>query len=139
MKTKHMFITFASATVLSASALLVAAEMDHSKMDHSKMQMKAPLVKPGGLQKLDKLPASGKSREAGFDENYAMESTTVENDLATRCAQASRGLVMLDNATWQKCGGKPAGAAKGAGYYPAMPPWNKEGTGKAAPMDHSRH
>lgn len=139
MKTKHMFITFASVTALSVSALLVAAEMDHSKMDHSKMQMQAPPVKPGGLQKLATLPASGKAREAGFDSSYAMESTSVENDLATRCAHASRGLVMLDNVSWLKCGGKPAGAARGAGYYPAVPPWNKEGKGDTAPMDHSKH
>ena len=67
-----------------------------------------------------------------------MEPTSARYSLATRCAQASRGLIMLDNATWKRCGGKPEGAARGPGYYPAMPPWNKAGTGQARTMDHSR-
>jgi hypothetical protein len=60
-----------------------------------------------------------------------MAPTSREADLATLCAQATRGLIMLDNATWEKCGGKPEGASKGPGYYPAIPPWNTPGTGEA--------
>jgi len=59
------------------------------------------------------------------------------NDFASLCAQGSRGLIMLDNETWEKCGGKPDGAAQGAGYYPALPPWNKAGTGEVQEIDHS--
>ena len=91
------------------------------------------------LQKLDKLPDSGRGREATADGRYLMESTSAWNDVETQCAHASRGLVMIDNATWEKCGGKPEGASKGPGYYPAMPPWNKEGTGETFQMDHSKH
>ena len=54
-------------------------------------------------------------------------------------SQGSRGIVMLDNETWKKCGGKPEGAAQGAGYYPAIPPWNKAGKGETETVDHSMH
>ena len=95
------------------------------------------------LQKLDSIPPSGHAREASSDGRYNMEPTTVKNDLHTLCAQGSRGLIMLDNDTWKKCGGKPEGAARGAGYYPAIPPWNKEGKGNtedaSGAIDHSMH
>ena len=141
-------------------ALLAAtsAEVSNAETDHS-AHMKTPPpettehsghdgpyygVTPadGGqqqLHKLNRISASGRSREATFDGRYNMESTSVDNDLKTRCAQGSRGLVMLDNATWEACGGKPEGAAKGPGYYPALPPWNQEGTGMADKMDNSKH
>ncbi len=121
-------------------------EMDHSKhampMDHSQH---APAASPqyrdtGEVKTLDKLntiPPSGRAREAGFDGRYAMEPTSAQHELATLCANGSRGLIMLDNATWDKCGGKSEGASKGPGHYPAMPPWNKEGTGDTFQMDHS--
>jgi hypothetical protein len=108
--------------------------MDHSQhmnMDHSTMQhapskpMKTLPVKQGQLQRLQEMPASGKGREAGYDGRYAMESTSVNNDLQTKCANATRGLVMVDNETWAQCGGKPKG-------------WS-EGPRDAAPMDHSQH
>ena len=38
-----------------------------------------------------------------------MEPTSTQNDLKTRCAQATRGLIVLDRATWEKCGEKPQG------------------------------
>jgi hypothetical protein len=86
-------------------------------MDHSAhMAMPAP----GKLGRLDRVPDSGRAREAGSDGRYAMESTTVEASLATRCAQASRGLIMLDNAGWKACGGKPKGAPTGPKPAPAM-------------------
>ena len=119
-----------------------AAEMDHSKMDHSQMEHSGmdhssmnqysdkpqPAMK-GELPILRSMPASGSAREAGYDGRYGMESTTTRNKLATQCAQASRGLIMMDNATWKKCGGKPQGAAKG--------PSAKSEQGAA--MDHSQH
>lgn len=89
------------------------------------------------LKVLKAIPPSGRAREAGFDGRYGIEPTSAEYDLATLCAEGSRGLIMLDNATWERCGGKPRGAAKGAGYYPALPPWNKAGTGETHSMDHS--
>lgn len=117
---------------LAASLPLAAAEMDHSQhqgMDHSQMPHSARSATRGNsgmqLEKLGRLPDSGKAREAGFDGRYAMEPTTSEEDLQTRCAKASRGLIMLDNAAWARCGGKPEG-------------WSK-GPGNAAPMDHSQH
>ena len=104
-------------------SLALAAEMDHSKMDHSKMGhgMNGPKVaqptagKKSPLKKLSALPASGSSREAGSDGRYAMEPTSTRTRLSEQCAQATRGLIMLDNATWKRCGGKPKGASMGAG------------------------
>lgn len=64
-----------------------------------------------GAQKLEAMPASGKAREAGYDGRYIMDATGATDDMPGRCAQASRGLVMLDNAGWQRCGGKSEGAA----------------------------
>lgn len=95
----------------------LAAEMDHSKMDHSAMghdmaAMKSA-SKKGNLSTLREIPPSGRAREAGSDGRYAMEPTAAVNSLATQCAQASRGLIMLDNATWKRCGGKPRGASMG--------------------------
>jgi len=108
--------------------------MDHSQhmnMDHSNMQP-APSdakntlpIEQGQLPRRSEMPASGKAREAGSDGRYAMEATSVSDDIQTKCAQATRGLVMVDNATWAQCGGKPKG-------------WS-EGPGDAMPMDHSQH
>jgi hypothetical protein len=81
------------------------------------------------LSRLQAMPSSGKSREAGFDGRYVMESTTAQASVATRCAQASRGLVMVDNATWAECGGKPQGWSKGIGDRTTAHP----------AMDHSQH
>jgi len=116
-------ITMISATYVSAS------EMDHGTMDHSEMnrdtmdhstmnhdtmqhQKKKPMTQ-SPLALLDKLPASGKSREAGYDKRYIMEPTSAEDDINVRCAKATRGIMMVDNATWVKCGGKPEGWSKG--------------------------
>lgn len=130
IKTLMMVISL----VMLPVSMSYAAEMDHSQhqgMDHSTMQH-APSQptytttgKKGSLQKLSELPVSGKAREAGSDGRYAMEPTSVNDDIRTKCAKASRGLVMVDNKIWAKCGGKPKG-------------WS-EGPGKAEPMDHSQH
>lgn len=92
---------------------------------HDAMKSGGTKMIPTPLQKLKQMPVSGKSREAGFDGRYVMESTSADAALATRCAQASRGLIMVDNATWAKCGGKPEG-------------WSM-GIGNNQPMDHSGH
>lgn len=63
--------------------------------------------------KLDIVPVSGIAREGGYDNSFMMESTSAGNSLQTRCAQASRGIIMLDNATWEQCGGKPKGVPGG--------------------------
>ena len=78
------------------------------------------------LQRLDKLPPSGKSREADYDGSYFMPSTALNQPLEVKCALGSRGLVMLDNETWTKCGGKPDGWSKGV--HTVQPG-----------MDHSEH
>ncbi len=65
------------------------------------------------LPRLNSLPPSGKSREANFDNTYFMHNTALEQPLEVKCALASRGLIMLDNDSFQKCGGKPAGWSKG--------------------------
>jgi hypothetical protein len=102
--------------------------MQHSEGEHhaksSSMAMEA-----ADLRRLQAMPSSGKSREAGYDDRYVMESTTVQASTATRCAQASRGLVMVDNATSAECGGKPQGWSKSIG---------DRATTESA-MDHSQH
>jgi hypothetical protein len=114
-----------------------AAEHDmhgqHSAMQHAGGEHHAKsnsmAMESAELPRLQAMPSSGKSREAGFDGRYVMESTTAQASVATRCAQASRGLVMVDNATWAECGGKPQGWSKGIGDRASTQP----------AMDHSQH
>jgi hypothetical protein len=105
-----------------AAAVVTAVEMDHSQhgaqdmmekmeMDHSQYMTPAHQGAMQPLQQLHAMPASGKAREGGYDGRYVMESTGHALSAMERCAQASRGLVMLDNASWTDCGGKPQGAA----------------------------
>ncbi|MGD8559144.1 MAG: hypothetical protein PVG89_08810 [Gammaproteobacteria bacterium] len=127
------------ATLLPVSVL--GQEMDHSMMSHDNPQeqqgmnhdephdnMSQEHMSMDGdhkehrgdspstmLQRLSALPPSGKSREANYDGNYMMQSTAIDQSLETRCALASRGLMMLDNDAWAKCGGKPKGWSKGIG------------------------
>lgn len=58
---------------------------------------------------LNVMPKSGTAREAGFDGEYAMETTTILDSDFTLCAKATRGLIMLDNAMLKKCGGRAKG------------------------------
>jgi Ni/Co efflux regulator RcnB len=78
------------------------------------------------LPRLDALPPSGKSRENNFDHSHFMQNTALEQPLEVRCALASRGLIMLDNSSWEKCGGKPIG-------------WSKGITAAQTSSDHSQH
>jgi uncharacterized protein involved in copper resistance len=93
--------------------------MDHSTMDHSTMHHTATIAPTAALTPLTVMPASGQAREGGYDGRYVMEATDAAHSLQTRCAQASRGLVMLDNAGWEQCGARPTGAAQ---RQPASPP-----------------
>jgi len=119
---QRIYLAVAMMAAVFAPGIAGAAEMDHSKMtgmdhskmDHSKMMhMSPPKTKKGKLAMVKEQPASGKSREAGFDGRYNMEPTTALNSLATQCAQASRGMILLDNKTWARCGGKTKGVAEG--------------------------
>lgn len=65
------------------------------------------------LKQLSEQPGSGKAREAGFDGRHGMEDTGLHNSLAKRCAQASRGIIILDNKTWKRCGFKTKGVGSG--------------------------
>lgn len=120
MKTLKSKITVAMTFLFALPFVAMAAEMDHSKMDHSKMGhgMSGPkvamtkAVKKGRLDRLSKMPPSGQAREAGSDGRYAMEPTSVRTRRSEKCAQATRGLIMLDNSAWKRCGGKPEGAPK---------------------------
>jgi len=117
-----MIVVYFLSTLLSS---VQAAEMDHSKMDHGQMDHEkmnhgkiesVPVASsktsaPAALAILAEMPASGRAREGGSDGRYVMESISVSDSVAERCAKASRGLMMLDNATWAQCGGKPKGAA----------------------------
>ena len=113
--------------------MIIHEEAPHEAMQHTSGEHHAAsssmTMDPAVLTKLQTMPPSGKSREAGYDDRYVMESTSAEDSIATHCAQASRGLVMVDNATWVKCGGKPEGWSKGIGDMAAT----------VSPMDHSQH
>jgi len=107
--------------ILLLVALPVLAEADHSAMGHdmpamspAKAMMQDPSSTGSALRKLASVPTSGKAREGGFDGHYVMESIDTADDLQVRCAKASRGLMMMDNAEWVRCGGKPEGIPKTA-------------------------
>ncbi len=104
-----------------------AAQHDVSEhLHHGSMAAKSTVLTPGNLERLKQLPASGKSREANYDGTYYMHNTAYDQALAVRCALASRGLIMLDNESWNKCGGKPVG-------------WSREITTSHSESDHSQH
>ena len=128
MKSVKIFILSSAVSFLALSPV-IAAEMDHSQhqgMDHSQHMKAKPKVK-GRLDVLTTMTKSGEAREAGYDGKYAMEPTTINDSMMTQCAKASRGLIMVDNKTWEKCGGKPQGWSKGPGKQ------------EAQTMDHSQH
>ncbi len=129
------FKIIASTIAMLLTLPVLAEEIDHSQhqgIDHSKHMMPATKTYKGTsskqvLKKLEVMSKSGVAREAGFDGKYAMETTTVKESLKTRCAKASRGLIMLDNKSWAKCGGKPKGLAEGPDKKASQS------------MDHSQH
>jgi hypothetical protein len=102
-----------------ASSMALAAEPGHE--GHG---IAAP-APPSSL--IDAAPPSGKARESGFDGNDMMESTGVDNVASVQCAQAARGIIMLDRAASANCGAAPAEAA------PAAPP------AAAPPTEHQHH
>lgn len=122
-------ILVSSAVFLLTLSPVMAAEMDHSQhqgMDHSQ-HMKMQKKGNDRLDVLGTMSNSGVAREAGYDGKYIMETTTVNDSIMAKCAKASRGLIMVDNKTWAKCGGKPDGLSK------------RPSVQKAMPMDHSQH
>ena len=103
------------------------AEHDMSEHAHHDMPMtKTSPSSSMSLERLQQLPASGKSREANYDGTSFMHTTSPEQSLEVRCALATRGLMMLDNESWKKCGGKPIG-------------WSKGITSAQTDSDHSHH
>ncbi len=115
----HNLTVLVFGALCTAMSPIYAVEMDHSKMDHSTMERSAPepaamdhskmnMEAAPPLPMLAEPPASGKAREAGFDGTELMESTSADAPLAVQCAQASRGLIVLDRATWAQCTGKSA-------------------------------
>lgn len=105
-----------AASQMSTNSRHDESEDGHHESSHSMSAHDHGYSGPGGktgeLKPLSRMPESGKGREAGFDNRTLMESTTISNSQVTQCAQGSRGLVMVDNATWSKCGGKPKGWAE---------------------------
>jgi len=106
----------------SKKAGMKCGGMSGGKMNYREMAKKSASIK---LQKRTALPESGQAREGGSDGKYNMEPTSSKDSIATQCAKASRGLVMVDNETWARCGGKPEG-------------WSS-GPGQAKKVDHSQH
>ena len=93
---------------------------------HNKTMEKTSMSSSVSLERLTQLPPSGKSREANYDGTYYMHTSSPEQPLEVRCALATRGLMMLDNEGWKKCGGKPIG-------------WSKGITSAQTGSDHSHH
>jgi len=85
------------------------ADHDKGSMQHDMKTSMATVHSTIKLEPLTSLPPSGKSREAGYDGSYMMENTSIDLSIESRCALASRGLIMLDNAGWQQCESKPTG------------------------------
>ena len=90
-------------------------KMQHDKAEHVQHEKKTTknMASAKSMEKLKQLPPSGKSREANYDGTYFMHNTSLEQSLEAKCALASRGIMMLDNESWKKCGGKPIGWSKG--------------------------
>lgn len=107
-------------TLIISSSAFAQEGHEHHNMDHS-MHMQSQDMKPKKDQyssntgttvqyaELEQYPESGEARELGFDDSMFMESTSVHNDMATMCAHAARGLIILDRTTWNKCGMRPKG------------------------------
>ena len=96
----------------SLSQISIAVEkIDHSQHEsHNQSKSGYTTSKSKtGLNTLSVIPESGKSREAGFDDRYAMEPTSALDNQADLCAKGSRGLIMLDRKTLAKCGSSPEG------------------------------
>jgi len=99
-------LLFFSATSFSAE------QMDHSqhKLHTQKQSGYSADKAKGDLNTLSTMPDSGTGREAGYDKRYAMEPTSSAEKLADLCAKGSRGLIILDRKTWERCGGAPKGS-----------------------------
>lgn len=74
----------------------------------SVLPLLAPAQEMHGDHAMHVMPAmSATATETAVPEG-AWAPTGTEISPAQRCALAARGVVMLDNAAWQACGGKPA-------------------------------
>ncbi|MFV2061408.1 MAG: hypothetical protein ACC653_12050 [Gammaproteobacteria bacterium] len=115
MKKNFSYILFALAVLIFlipyTSITHAGNKVDHQANKHKtkKYKRRVKKRKSDKLVILNIMPKSGKSREAGFDGSYAMETTTLLDSDFTLCAKASRGLIMLDNAMLKKCGGRASG------------------------------
>ena len=74
---------------------------DNSKMGHETMGHS--LKSAPDMSILKTVPASGKAREASFDNSYIMKQMTIGASIETQCALASRGIIMLDRESRKKC------------------------------------
>ncbi len=104
----RIYQIFIMGIALSLSLFSIAEEnTDHTQHEsHNKAKSSYVESKPkSGLTVLSEIPGSGKSREAGFDDRYAMEPTSALDNISDLCAKGSRGLIMLDRQTLEKCGG----------------------------------
>ena len=134
---KRYTAIFLTGAILLMAPTVYGAGGEHASHGNHQMQKVEEYNKPmqdGELNSLTEIPGSGKAREANFDGRYRMEPTGTSSLTRTLCAQASRGLIHIDNETWKLCGGKIEGASKGPGFYPAVHPWNEVGTGKTHSM-----
>ena len=97
-----LYFLIYSGLSIAASNTSAGHEMtDHDTMDKT---MEKKITKPATLSTLATVPSSGKSREPGFDDRYAMEPTSVQAGFDEKCALASRGIIILDRANMKKCG-----------------------------------
>jgi len=113
---KQFNLMLLAALFLASPSVFSKEEMDHSMHkgqaengDHSQHAGHSKKAAPGELKSLAEVPVSGRARKAGSDGRYAMEPTSVNDSLSALCAKGSRGIVMLDRVTIDKCGGRTKG------------------------------
>lgn len=100
-------------------ALIVGSASWAAENAHEGHAAAAPVATPAMSTTL---PASGKAREVGHDGRDMMESTTPENFASVQCAQAARGLIMLDRAAAVQCTGAAAETQAPSAIQPAPQP-----------------
>jgi len=123
---KHLNLLVLAVLTFSCTSVFAKEAMDHSKhMDHSQHTGYEKQTASGALKPVMEVPKSGRARKAGSDDRYAMEPTSSKDSLQMQCAKGSRGLIMLDRETIEKCGGITKG----------MP----EPVGMKEKVDHSGH
>ena len=101
--TKYFMVIIALIMIVGPTISMAQDDVskDGSMQDHSQMGHGSKSTPDMSILKT--VPASGKAREAGFDNSYIMKQMTNGASIETQCALASRGIIMLDRESRKKC------------------------------------